>query len=272
MSGIEASKGAARSPGALYDRIGAGYDRTRRPDPRIVSRLASRLAPLPGGRYLDVACGTGSYTCAMAERGGGWSGLDASRRMVTEAGRRSDTIAWQQGRAEQLPYADARFDGVLCTLAVHHFSSLDRAFGEVRRVLRGDRFVLFSCTVERTLRYWLNDYFPAMFRRMGAKEPSEDTLLNALRGAGFTQIEVESFDVPPDLEDLFLYCGKHRPELYFDPAVRDGISSFANLCEPNEVEEGLARLRADLDAGRPPVPDPGTDHPGDYALIVASGR
>ena len=59
--------------------------------------------------------------------------------------------------------------------------------------------------------------------------------------------------MPHDLQDHFLYCGKHRPELYFDPAIRAGISSFADLCEPEEVTEGLARLRADLDAGRRPV-------------------
>ena len=65
-------------------------------------------------------------------------------------------------------------------------------------------------------------------------------------------------------------CGKHRPELYFDPVIRAGISSFADLCEPEEVREGLARLRADLDAGRHPVPAAEAEPPGDYVLLVAS--
>ena len=77
--------------------------------------------------------------------------------------------------------------------------------------------------------------------------------------------------MPADVEDRFLFCGKYRPELYFDPAIRAGISSFANLCEPEELEAGLTRLREDLDAGRTPRPDPdGDEAPGDYLLLVAS--
>lgn len=54
-----------------------------------------------------------------------------------------------------------------------------------------------------------------------------------------------------DLGDAgFLYCGKERPELYFDPGIRAGISSVADLSDPLEFERGLARLRADLASGR----------------------
>ena len=79
--------------------------------------------------------------------------------------------------------------------------------------------------------------------------------------------------MPEDLADHFLFCGKRRPELYFDPAVRAGISSFANLADPAEVEDGLARLHADLVSGRfrevaaaHPTPD------GDYLFVRAGAR
>lgn len=255
---------------ALYDRIGSGYDATRHPDRRIVDRLAHHLRPSRQGRFLDVGCGTGNYTAAVAARGGRWWGLDPSDVMLASARARHPEIGWQRGAAEALPFADASFDGVLCTLAVHHFGDRPRAFREVFRVLGTGRFVLFSCTAERTHRYWLRDYFPEMFRRSEAREPSERELLRDLGDAGFEEVETEPFDVPPDVEDLFLYAGKHRPELYFDPAVRAGISSFANLCRPDELAAGLARLREDLDAGRIPEAGPAGDSPGDYALIVAS--
>ncbi len=257
-------------PPALYDRIGVGYDAARRPDPRIVDRLAFHLQPSAGGRYLDIACGTGNYTCAMAERGGAWFGVDVSERMLAEARRRSRAIDWRLGRAEQLPYDDAQFDGLLCTLSAHHFEDRLQAFREARRVLGGASFVLFCCTAERTMRYWLRRYFPTMFERIAAKEPSEAEMITALQEAGFIRVEREPFELSPDLQDHFLYCGKHRPELYFDPAIRAGISSFANLCDPEEVTEGLSRLRADLEAGRRPVPVAEADPPGDYVLLVAS--
>ena len=52
---------------AKYDRIGDGYDLTRRADPRIADRLTSLLDAAPGASVLDVACGTGNYTFALAD-------------------------------------------------------------------------------------------------------------------------------------------------------------------------------------------------------------
>lgn len=54
---------------ALYDQIGVGYDATRRADGYIVDRLANLLKLRSGASYLDVACGTGNYTLALAARG-----------------------------------------------------------------------------------------------------------------------------------------------------------------------------------------------------------
>ena len=53
----------------VYDRIGAGYDRTRRADSYIVERIAGHLSLQDNGMYLDVACGTGNYTGALADLG-----------------------------------------------------------------------------------------------------------------------------------------------------------------------------------------------------------
>ena len=41
-----------------------------------------------------------------------------------------------------------------------------------------------------------------------------------------------------DLEDLFLYGGKWKPEIYLEPEVRAGISTFALHSLPSELEEG----------------------------------
>jgi hypothetical protein len=50
----------------LYDRIGIGYDTTRRPDPVIAERLGRHLAQDRSGNYLDIACGTENYTLTLA--------------------------------------------------------------------------------------------------------------------------------------------------------------------------------------------------------------
>ena len=72
----------------------------------------------------------------------------------------------------------------------------------------------------------------------------------ALRSAGFDAIQVQPYLVTKDLQDLFLYAGKQRPEMYLDAAVRANISSFATLCPADELTAGLDALRADLAVGR----------------------
>jgi SAM-dependent methyltransferase len=192
--------------------------------------------------------------------------------MRAAARERAPGIEWRIATAAALPFPDASFDGVVCTLAVHHFPDREAAFREVRRVLRGGPFVVFACDVERTRCFWLRAYFPKMFERMEAREPSEAEMRGALSAAGFREVEAEPWFVPDDLADHFLYCGKRRPELYFDAAVRAGISSFANLSDPEEVETGLARLRADLESGR--FPEVAAAYPtpdGDYVFLRARG-
>jgi ubiquinone/menaquinone biosynthesis C-methylase UbiE len=256
----------------LYDRIGSGYDATRRADPGLVALLVAQLEPGPTGRYLDLACGTGSYSVALAEQGGRWSGIDASETMLCAARARSDRIDWHRTEADTLPFPDSSFEGAVCVLAVHHFPDRQAAFREVRRVLDGGTFVIFACDVERTRRFWLREYFPHMFARIEAKEPSQAEMLGALGEAGFQSVAAESWFVPEDLTDHFLYCGKSRPALYFDPQIRAGISSFAAFSDDAEVESGLARLRADLDSGR--IEDVIASSPtpaGDYVFLRASG-
>jgi ubiquinone/menaquinone biosynthesis C-methylase UbiE len=73
----------------LYDRIGTHYDVTRRADPFLVTRLIDHLQPEPAGTYLDIACGTGNYTVAVAQTGMRVHGIDQSSRMIVAARQKS---------------------------------------------------------------------------------------------------------------------------------------------------------------------------------------
>jgi hypothetical protein len=59
---------------------------------------------------------------------------------------------------------------------------------------------------------------------------------------------VEPVPIPHDCTDGFLHAYWRRPHAYLDPQVRAGISAFAQM-DDERVEEGLARLRADLESG-----------------------
>lgn len=239
---------------ALYDRIGRGYDRTRRADPGVLRRLIELLAPEAGRSYVDAACGTGNYTLALAAAGVSITGFDASRDMIAAAEakpRPRQLRQWLVADAAATPFEDGAFAGAVCTLAIHHFPDLPAALGELGRIVdaaRG-RLVIFTSLPEQMRHYWLGRYFPEMMRRSADQMLDAETIETGLAGAGFSRVDFEPYSVAPDLEDSFLYSGKHRPERYLDPEFRAGISSFANLCAADELANGLARLSDDIASG-----------------------
>jgi SAM-dependent methyltransferase len=255
---------------AVYERIGKSYDLTRRADPFILSRLNHYLNIMPHSLYLDAACGTGNYTQALAQLGGTWHAVDQSARMIEAARKKSDSIFWQLTDVARLPYRDELFSGVVCTLAIHHFPSLTLAFTEIYRVMARGNFALFTSTPEQTSQYWLAEYFPEAIRKSAEQMPALELVKDALRQAGFSSITTENYSVQEDLQDFFLYSGKHRPAMYLDAAVRSGISTFALLASATEIEEGCRKLAADITQGRITDVIRKYEHnEGDYKFVVA---
>lgn len=234
----------------LYDRIGVNYDVTRRADPYIVERLAHHLITRQPGQYLDIACGTGNYTQALAKYGINLKGIDRSLLMIAAASTKESGVKWVVGDVEPLPFKADSMTGVVCTLAIHHFRDIPATFKEVFRVLSNGSFVIFTSTSEQMKGYWLVEYFPEALARSWAQMPTHDYLLESLSAAGFINIQTEIYEVAADLQDLFLYSGKHRPYLYLSPSVRAGISTFANLIERDELETGCRRLASDVESGK----------------------
>lgn len=90
----------------------------------------------PGGRVLDVACGTGVVARGAADRVGehAVTGLDANAAMLAVARRVRPGITWLRGDAADLPFPDGSFDVVLCQMALMFFPDPARAVGEMARV------------------------------------------------------------------------------------------------------------------------------------------
>jgi SAM-dependent methyltransferase len=126
--------GAVRSPADVYDE-------------QFVPALFRHWGPVlcdaaeiaSNQRVLDVACGTGALTAAVAGRvapDGAAIGLDANPEMLAVARRKHPDIEWQQGRAESLPFADAGFDAVVSQFGLMFFDDRVAALREMWRVLR----------------------------------------------------------------------------------------------------------------------------------------
>jgi demethylmenaquinone methyltransferase/2-methoxy-6-polyprenyl-1,4-benzoquinol methylase len=105
-------------------------------------RLASLAAPLEGARALDLACGTGDIAFALADRGASVTGLDITHRMVQIARAKADAgsgrprPAFLVGDMMSIPFPDAQFDLVTTGYGLRNVPELERALGEIARVLR----------------------------------------------------------------------------------------------------------------------------------------
>ncbi len=219
---------------AIYDTIGRGYAQQRRPDPRIAAQLLAALGD--ARQVLNVGAGTGSY--------------EPSDRLVVAvepssvmlAQRSPDAAPAVQARAEALPFSDRSFDAVLAILTLHHWTDRASGLAECVRVAR-ERVVLLTWDPASEAFWLLRDYVPMLIEVDRQQFPPMTAYGEAL-GRG-VQIETIAVPVPHDCIDGFLGAYWARPAAYLDPAVRAGISLFA---QPG-LEEGLERLRADLESG-----------------------
>ena len=120
---------------------------------RLRKMFADDLGLRAGDRVLDVGCGTGRLAMIFAERvapTGSVTGIDAADEMIkraTSRARKQDLpIAFQAAFAQRLPFPNATFDAVACTLALHHVAEDDQqtAVQEMYRVLRPDGRLLIA--------------------------------------------------------------------------------------------------------------------------------
>jgi ubiquinone/menaquinone biosynthesis C-methylase UbiE len=119
---------------------------------RLRGVLADDLELRPGDRVLDVGCGPGRLSCVFAEQiapTGAVDGIDASVEMIkrarSHARKRRVAVTFQVAFAQDLPFPDATFDAVGCTLALHHVAQDDQriAVEEMYRVLKpGGRLLI----------------------------------------------------------------------------------------------------------------------------------
>jgi SAM-dependent methyltransferase len=113
----------------------------------VLAHAAQRLAPKPGDKVLDVATGTGWTARNCARFGAEVVGVDFSEGLLDAARELSDhvrpPIRFQLADAENLPFEDATFDGVISTFGVMFAADQKRAAAELARVCKpGGRLAL----------------------------------------------------------------------------------------------------------------------------------
>lgn len=92
----------------------------------------------PSARVLDVGCGTGTISLALAQQGASVLGMDASEAYLSGARHRRShpNITYEHGDACHLQYQTASFDACVSTLAIDVIPEVDLVASEMRRVTR----------------------------------------------------------------------------------------------------------------------------------------
>jgi SAM-dependent methyltransferase len=218
-----------------YDASRAAYAVTRRTDPRIAAVVERALGD--ARTVVNVGAGTGSYE--SPERVVTAVEPSATMRAQRPAGA-SEAI---DARAEALPFDDSSMDAATAILTLHHWEDPLAGLRELRRVARGPVVVL-TFDPDASESFWLvRDYLPELAAVDRARFPTIAATVEALGGG-----TVDRVPIPHDCRDGFLGAFWRRPERYLEPAVRPGISTFAEI-DLAVLEPALARLRNDVDSG-----------------------
>jgi SAM-dependent methyltransferase len=126
----------------------------------IVSELLCEAADLrAGSKVLDVATGSGNTALGAARRRCEVTGVDYVAALLERAQERAAAerleIRFEEGDAENLPYADGAFDTVMSTFGAMFAPDQERAARELLRVCRpGGRIALTNWTPEGFVGQW----------------------------------------------------------------------------------------------------------------------
>jgi SAM-dependent methyltransferase len=127
-------------PGAETFRASAdAYDRlVGRYAPSLGAALIELAGVEPGMRALDVGCGTGGLTAALADRLGSANvcGAEPSEPFAEACRARLPGVEIASAAAEALPFGDRSFDVTLSQLVVNFMRDAEKGVLEMARVTR----------------------------------------------------------------------------------------------------------------------------------------
>ena len=102
--------------------------------------FVARLNLKPGTRLLDVACGTGNSALPAARVGAKVTGVDIATNLLEQARKRAAAeqleIHFEEGDAEELPFADHSFDAVVSIFGAMFAPRPERVAAEFLRVCK----------------------------------------------------------------------------------------------------------------------------------------
>jgi demethylmenaquinone methyltransferase / 2-methoxy-6-polyprenyl-1,4-benzoquinol methylase len=175
--------------------------RTARRFEQILNRSDSKV--------IDLCCGTGDMTSALARRAGksnaGILGADFSHAMLERARQKSagKSLDWIEADALNLPFADRQFDLVTAAFGFRNLADYDAGLHEIVRILRpdGECGILDFGEPKGAMGKFYRFYFKQLLPRLG-------TMISGVRGPyAYLPASVERFPQPEEMLERMRRAG-----------------------------------------------------------------
>src|SRR6266566_76752 len=177
-------------------------------DADLTQRFIDALGEAARGSVLDVACGPGILSAAIARSAREVVAFDLTPEMLKKAAQRCaaagvGNVSFREGNAVELPFADAAFDAVVTRLSVHHFDQPARVMSEIFRVLvRGGRFVIADViSSEVAAESELQNAIEILRDPSHVRMLPGSELTSLVQDAGFAIESLTSWDKPREFEE-----------------------------------------------------------------------
>jgi ubiquinone/menaquinone biosynthesis C-methylase UbiE len=225
-----------------YDQtdIPAAYDRGRDHGPDVLDLWMTSISAHLGGRVvtriLDLGCGTGRFSEALAARFAATVvAVDPSMKMLSVARtkQRDPRVRYQRGRAEAIPLTSRSIDLIFMSMSLHHFDEPRLAARECRRVITDDGWlVIRTGSREQIEAYPYVPFFPSTRAMLHDTLPDVAGVRDTFDAAGFRLVSSE-------IIEQTIAAGWTE---YADKLSSGSDSILAQLPRP-EFDAGLASLR-----------------------------
>lgn len=202
---------------AMFDRISGRYDflnrlLSARQDVRWRNILISMIPHCPGGKFLDVATGTGDVLLSAVDARPEFSefvGCDISRGMLSLAERKAAAknskhrLSWHVMSAEQLNFPEESFDCATISFGLRNVVNKEKSLSEFARVLKPGGILLileFFTPTSGILSLLFQFYFHYILPQIGR-------LFSEREAYTYLPKSVASFYSPTELRDSLISKG-----------------------------------------------------------------
>ncbi len=211
----------------------------------------SHVPPQRPLAVLDLGCGVGRFTPALADTfGGPVYGVEPAARMrqIAIESAAHPAVRYLDGRAEDIPLPADSCDAVLMCLIIHHVDDVAAGVAEISRVLRpGGRVLIRNTFADRMRDLWWYQFFPRAATIEREMFPTTGAVAAAFSGAG---LEVLALEAVPER-----FAGSAAE---FAARVRlRPFSTFEHMTD-QEITTGMAAMDAAVARETDPQPIEGS--------------